>query len=218
MAVITISRELGSLGTYIARQTAHTLGCPLVDKGMIEKMLQVVKERQPIKVGGEELLQKWDINGGEMVYLYDRVIQAAARWGDQVMLGRGSFAILTRYPDVLNVRIQAPFELRVQRVLAKEHLSHQADVETLVRESDRVRSQFIQNWYGVQWEAASSFDLVIDTSKIPTDVAVSWLVEGFQVIKDFSEPDLITTRNIEVDEGIQQVVAELLDQQLELAH
>lgn len=214
MAVITISRELGSLGTYIARQTAQRLAIPLVDKVMIEKMLELVKSRQPVRVDGadEENWEKWDIADGEMVYLYDRVIQAAAKWGDAVMLGRGSFAVLARYPDVLNVRIQAPFELRVERVLSKEHLYHQEDVEILVRESDRVRSNFIRDWYGVEWEAANSFHLVVDTSRVPTDLAVTWLVDGFQAVKDTTEPDLISTHTIQVDEWIQLAVNEVLNE------
>ncbi len=214
MAVITISRELGSLGTYIARQTAQQLNIPLIDKNLIEKMLasarnQVIQNKSDVMYNQNI---QWDLVDGDMVYLYDRVIRAAARWGDSVMLGRGTFAILSRYPDVLNVRIQAPFELRVQRVLTKDQLSHPSDVDMLVRESDRVRSVFIHDWYGVDWEAAISFNLIIDTSKIPTDLAVMWLTQGFQTVKEMSEPDVISTRTIEVDTDIQEAINVVLDQ------
>jgi cytidylate kinase len=41
-----------------------------------------------------------------------------------------------------------------------------------VRESDKVRSAFIQSWYGIRWDQTDAFDLVIDTSKVQPDVAV----------------------------------------------
>ncbi len=47
MATITISRELGSLGTYIARETAHRLQIPLLDKIAIERLVLISQENPP---------------------------------------------------------------------------------------------------------------------------------------------------------------------------
>lgn len=212
MAVITISRELGSLGTYIARETAQSLACPLMDKHMIERMIDRVKSSVSISemMRADQDVVRWDLNGGEMVYLYDRVIQAAAHRGNLVMLGRGSFAVLARYADVLNVRIQAPFELRVRRVMESEHITQFRDVETTVRESDRVRSAFIYNWYGLQWENATLFNLTIDTGRIAPDMAVQWLVDVYRTFDEQSVADLPTTKDIVVDERIQAAVDQVL--------
>jgi cytidylate kinase len=212
MTVITISRELGSLGTYIARQTAQALACPLMDKLVIERMIDQVKAGVSIAemMRAEQDLVRWDLNGGEMVYLYDRVIQAAAHRGNLVMLGRGSFAVLARYADVLNVRIQAPFELRVRRVMESEHLTQSREVEVMVKESDRVRSSFIYNWYGLQWENATLFNLTIDTSRITTDLAVSWLSDAYHAMQEMPINDLPCTREIQVDERIQAAVDRVL--------
>ena len=213
MAVITISRELGSLGTYIARQTASVLACPLVDKTSIETILERIKNKPEIdeKIIDAAYLNKKDLPNGEMIYLYDRVIHACARWGDVVMLGRGSFAALAHFADALHVRIQAPFDLRVQRLLAEASFTSQDEVEALIRESDQVRSDFIMNWYRVQWEAATNYHLVIDTGKIPPDMAVSWLAEEFNVLKGNQYPDRMVTSGIEVVEPIQTVVDDILN-------
>lgn len=212
MPVITISRELGSLGTYIARETAQALACPLMDKHMIERMIERVKAGVSISemMRADQDVIRWDLNGGEMVYLYDRVIQAAAHRGNLVMLGRGSFAVLARYADVLNVRIQAPFELRVRRVMESEHITDSREVETVVRESDRVRSAFIYNWYGLQWENATLFNLTMDTGRIAPDMAVEWLVDVYRSFDVQVTPEMPTTREIVVDERIQVPVDQVL--------
>ena len=201
-----------SLGTYIARQTAQALACPLMDKLVIERMIDQVKAGVSIAemMRAEQDLVRWDLNGGEMVYLYDRVIQAAAHRGNLVMLGRGSFAVLARYVDVLNVRIQAPFELRVRRVMESEHLTEWREVEVMVKESDRVRSSFIYNWYGLQWENATLFNLTIDTSRITPDLAVTWLADAYQAMQEMPANDLPSTREIQVDERIQAAVDRVL--------
>lgn len=177
MAVITVSRELGSLGTYIARETAQRLQIPLLDKGIIERLLVIAKRFQTQHGDGHLTHYKvrWDMPGGEMIYLYDRVIQAAYRWGSSVMLGRGTFAVLKHSQDILHVRIQAPFALRVKRVMEKEHIADQAEVETLIKESDRVRAGFIRDWYGIEWDTATCFHLVLDTSLITPEQAIEWL-------------------------------------------
>jgi cytidylate kinase len=182
MAVITISRELGSLGSYIARDTAHRLQIPLLDKSVIERLLLVARRIQ-LAQGNKQFKEykiRWDVVDSDMIYLYDRVIQSASLWGNCVMLGRGTFAALQHKSDVLNVRIQAPYPLRVQRVMEKEHLTLQEDVEILIKESDRVRSLFIRDWYGRDWDAAASFHLVVDTSVIAPELAVDWIVEWYQ--------------------------------------
>jgi cytidylate kinase len=212
MAVITISRELGSLGTYIARQTAQKMGCPLADKVIIERILQRVKYLQPgLDPNREdEGRERWDMNSPDMTTRLDDVIQAIAVHRDVVMLGRGSFAILAHYADVLNVRIQAPFDLRVKRIMEKQHIICSEEVETLVKESDRVRSAFIESWYGVRWDSAALFDLVLDTGKIPVDTAVSWLGALFPILKSVHEPDIPTTNDIHPDGVLFQAVEQVL--------
>ncbi len=146
-----------------------------------------------------------------MIYLYDRVIQTAYRWGSSVMLGRGTFAALQHKPNVLNVRIQAPFELRVQRVMEKDHLGDQEDVETLVKESDRVRSVFIRDWYGKDWDAAASFHLVIDTSVVSPELAVDWISEWYdtQLIEQV-RPSLESSE-LEIESAIRSAIFTELD-------
>ncbi len=178
MSVITISRELGSEGSYIARKTAQKLGYRLVDKKVIEGILGqyglIHFDEEYESAPG--LWERFDAARERTIDMLNRVIRAVAHHGNVVILGRGSFAVLNGFADVLNVRIQAPLTLRVERVMKERAMLDQDQAEALVKESDKVRQAFIQSWYGLRWDAALSFDLVIDTGKVPRDMAVDWLV------------------------------------------
>jgi cytidylate kinase len=51
-------------------------------------------------------------------------MDALAHRGDTLILGRGGYASLSKYEDVLNVRLQAPFLVRVERVMARENIDN----------------------------------------------------------------------------------------------
>ena len=98
-----------------------------------------------------------------------------AQHGDVIILGRSGFAVLDGFIDVLNVRIQAPFSLRVKRVMERENITaYQA--EDIVRQGDQVRAAFVNSFYGLKLNNAGAFDLLIDTAKIPPEFAVDWIV------------------------------------------
>ncbi len=58
-----------------------------------------------------------------IVSMLNEILEALAKRGNVVILGRAGFAVLGEYADVLNVHIQAPFSERVQRVMAREGLT-----------------------------------------------------------------------------------------------
>lgn len=92
MSIITISRELGSEGSHIAEKVAQALGYHFADKKTMEDVL--------IQYGFAEFDKEYDAARGfwgrfdarttEMVNMLNRVIQAVARHGNAVILGRGS--------------------------------------------------------------------------------------------------------------------------------
>ncbi len=213
MAVITISRELGSGGTYISRQVAQALGYHLVEKDTLQKVLSQYGFAQ-FEAEYESAPSFWerlDSNRIQMIEMLNQVIVAVAQHGNAVILGRGSFAVLDNYRDVLNVRIQAPLPMRARRVRVEQKITEFARAEAVVKESDLVRSTFLQSWYGVRWDTAGMFDLVLDTSKVPCDLAVRWILEVHEIMDEMEAGDQPSTGAIKVDELLARAVAETLD-------
>jgi cytidylate kinase len=212
MSVITISRESGSEGRYIAETVAKTLGYHFADKKTIGKLLE--------QYGFIEFGEKYDAAIGfwgrydnqmtEMVSMLNQVSMALANHGNTVILGRGCFAVLQGYVDVLNIRIQAPFRLRVERILREQKEPNTQAAELSVQASDRARKGFVESFYGVRWDSSSPFDLVIDTGKIGRDAAVSWIVDAAKGIPSRITDQDRTARGISADSTLVAAVNEVL--------
>ncbi len=206
MGVITISREFGSGGSRIAAEVARELGYHLIDKKTIGRLLAAYGLIEFDREYDSELgfWASFDSQVKEMVSMLNRVTRALARHGNVVVLGRGAFAVLHGYIDVLNVRIQAPLESRLARVMAEMEIAERAKAEELLREGDRVRSSFVHTMYGMRWDASSAFDLVLDTSKIPAELAASWIAEALRRSK--TERKGTRTLDIEADTTLDETI------------
>jgi len=214
MPAITISREIGSQGDTIAEKTARRLGYQLVDKNTLEKVfLQygIVDFKETYDESG--FWARFDPHRTEMINMLNRVIMAVVQHGNVILLGRGGFATLKGYADVLNVRIQAPFALRVKRVMENQVFTSQLKAEEFVSESDRVRKEFVESVYAKQWGSVLAFDLVIDTGKISQEMAVEWLEEAVHRLNHIQPGEAPTIRSKEIDPVLRDSIAQVLDKQ-----
>ena len=214
MAVITVSREAGSGGTQIAQEVAQALGYHFADRN---DAIVVMKE-----FGFSRFEEELDFKGGlrpdfvrspqersekkAMVDMLPQISLALAYHGNMVMLGRGSYSVLGGRADVLNVRVQAPFGNRVDKFMKNRGIER-GEAEALVRDRDEVRAEFVRSWYGAKADDTSLFDLVIDTSKIPSEMAVRWMVEAARRLeKRKRSADERTTESIQVDPALMSAV------------
>ena len=219
MAVITISREISSGGSYIAKQVAGILHYHLVDKHTLQRIFSqygfVQFEEQYESVSS--FWQKLDANRSTMIALLNRTIGAVAKHGDVVILGRGGYAVLQDYADVLNVRIQAPMAFRVKTVMTEQKIFDAAKAEALVKENDRVRDTFLQSWYGLKWDVSTPFDLVVDTEKFPRDLVVRWILEAHKALIEGNFGKTPVTSSIEVDTILANAVREVMSEPVSTA-
>lgn len=212
MAAITISRQLGSEGTYIARKVAENLGYHCVDKSAIEEILSGygLVQFDTVYESVPGFWARFDKLTLETINLLNRTILALANQGQVIIVGRGSFAILAGFTDVLNVRIQAPLSVRAQRVMERENINNFDQARAIVTESDRVRSAFLESFYRLRWDEAGAFDLVIDTGKVSRDLAITWLVQACRTLQESQAEREPATSAIEVDPILAKAVATAL--------
>lgn len=214
MPAITISREIGSKGDTIAEQAANRLGYQLVDKNAIEKVFTqfgYIDFKETYEAAG--FWAQFDPRRAGMVSFLNRVVETMVYHGNVILLGRGGFALLKNYADVLNVRIQGPFHLRVERMMKNQFFGSQAKAEEFVHESDKVRREFVESIHAGQWDSASAFDLVIDTGKISTPLAVDWLVAAAHELERVRADSKMTTRSIQADPVLLDSVRQVLSVQ-----
>lgn len=215
MTVITISRELGSEGAAIAAQVANKLGYQFVAKHSLEKVLQQygLVQLDTLYNSTPGFWARLDDANLQLISMLNKVLLGIAQRGDTVILGRGGFAALSGYSDVLHVRIQAPFSLRVKRIQEREQLADIHAAEKLVAENDKARHTFIQAFYDVDDGTVNLFDLVLNTDVVSTEMATTWIAETAQGMEYSLFTDVLTTQEIKVD----SILAEAIEQVLELA-
>lgn len=167
MAVITVSRQLGSLGCDIADTVVQQLGYRKVWQGLIN---QASRQARTPEVA-LDLLDDLGLFGlrptpaVEKAYLeaVRDLIEEHARAGDVVIVGRGGQVVLRGWPGVLHVRIIAPLDVRVERLVQRQGISAKAALAQ-IRASDRRRKQFVERAYQVDWNDPALYDLVLNTA------------------------------------------------------
>jgi cytidylate kinase len=204
MSVVTISREYGSGGREVARKVADLLGYHLVDKAVMGKILASYglidfdadyKEESSVWASLDTSLKT-------MMGMLERIDLAVARHGHAVILGRGSYAALAGKPGVLNVRLCAPFDWRVERVMREQSIGDRSKAEIAVREGDKLRASFVSSVYGIRWNSIEHIDLAMNTSKIGLDRAAKWIDEAVRNIPADSSRAGLGTPDSVLDDAI----------------
>ncbi|MCU0487248.1 MAG: cytidylate kinase-like family protein [Anaerolineales bacterium] len=107
------------------------------------------------------------------------IILAGYKKGNVVIVGRGGMAALQDKPDVFHVRIQAPFEVRVKRLMQDEKLT-QEEAEKKMRERDLSDVEWIRRYFGLESHESSLFDIIINTAKYTPAQAADLILKAFE--------------------------------------
>lgn len=184
MDVVTISRQLGSLGFEIAQLLAERLGYRLVWREVINQAA--------IRAGAPEvalaMIDELNLLGiyppQEKCLAYieavEKVLRELADEGKVVIVGRGGQIVLHEDPRVLHVRVVAPLEVRVERISARKAVSPKAALAQ-IKASDRTRRLYFQKFYQMDWDEPTLYDLIINSERIPPDTAVEMICQALSL-------------------------------------
>jgi cytidylate kinase len=100
-----------------------------------------------------------------------RTIQAAARVGDVLIVGRAGNEALYGVASALNVLIIASDPVRVQRVMQAEGVNGFGALDR-IKNSDRHRRAYGRQFFGADWLDPRRYDLVLRTDDIDVEGAV----------------------------------------------
>jgi len=179
MSVITVSRQLGSLGTEIAWKLAAVLHYEFIDKEGIGKALASYGIPEPdLEKFDEKKPPLWDclqIQRRKFLHFIQGVIYDFARRGKVIIVGRGGQVLLRDLPGVMHLRIIAPFEVRIRR-LREQSGGDEKQATRILRRSDRDSAGFIRSFFDVDWDEPALYDLVINTQKLSVETAVKLIL------------------------------------------
>jgi cytidylate kinase len=186
--VITISRQLGSGGSYIGRLVAERLGFAYIDRQILQQAARELGVKEEEIEDREERLQSfWEklvpgfamaspypncmppllwFSDEELAALEHRLIAELVVKGPCVVIGRGAFHLLRDKAKLLSVMIHAPMEFRVERVMSTYKVQSKAEAVQMIERSDHDRCGCLRAFTGLDWFDARNYHLTIDTGKV----------------------------------------------------
>jgi cytidylate kinase len=197
MAILTISREYGSGGREIGKRVAARLGYRYADKELLFQDLEKGGPRwgraaRELDEVCPTVWERYDWEYRGYVALVESLILTYAAADKVVIIGRGGSFLLAGVPFCLRVRLLAPLEVRIGRIMERERQGREA-VERLISRVDGDRACFIKANYGAEWNEDRFFDMTLNTGTLTYDQVVDILVEAL------GEKDLQATPEARAD-------------------
>lgn len=191
--LVTISRQLGSGGRELANALGVRLHWPVYDRELVDEMVrqshasrqlvldidEAVASRTLLWLGAIVTQELFDYDDYRSLLL--QILASLSEKGAAIVLGRGANFAPRHHPR-LDVRIIAPLESRVERLVRCDGVSR-AQAMMAIRRSDERRREFTQRVYQGHWDDAGNYDLVINTGNLTTGEAAQ-LVED--ALRDLS--------------------------------
>lgn len=184
--MLTISHQYGSGGSQIARDLGDRLQWSVWDKEIVRKIATEYQFSEPeveakdervasfieklvdlLGLGGfasaYSILPPRGLDDAKLRYMTRTIVEAIAREGRAIIVGRGGNHILAKRPGTLHMFIFAPLEARIQRVIEMEKLTR-AEAERRIAGMDRIRADYVRTFYHADWRDPTQYHLTLDSS------------------------------------------------------
>lgn len=172
MAIITVSRQLASLGDEISERIAEKLGYKFVGKKQIEKRIMELgfPAAKLAKFDERRLGFLAGLTRGRdeyLNYLLTALLEAAAE-NNCVIVGRGSFIVLKDLENHVSCRFIADEKLRTERVQSELKCSRK-DAVKKIAESEALQKSFHKGFFNFDIHDPAMFDIQVNTALLDVD-------------------------------------------------
>jgi YjbE family integral membrane protein len=179
-AILTISREFGSGGREIGHAVARELGYEYIDR---ERILSDIRQHGvkweqwagQLDEHCPTVWEKYDWSFRGFASLVQFHLLEHAKKGSVVIMGRGGNFLLKGVPHALRIRVTAPLDARIERVVKREGVD-QDTAKWLCEKTDHERACFLHALYRGRWEDPAEYDRVFATSGESVDREVKAII------------------------------------------
>ena len=212
--VVTISRQAGCSAQRIAiklskiltgysymSETKTDAEWRWIDKKVFSKVVkEMIKEISAGNFNDEEDATKmllevsrafseetiYDISDDKLIKTLKGVICRLANQGRNIIVGRSAGVILKNIPNKLNIRLEAPAEWRINRIMQLKECS-QAKAAAYINKMDKKRDSFIEKIIGRKAEN-NDFDVIFNYAMLEDDQIVDAVINILRGKKIISGP------------------------------
>jgi cytidylate kinase len=169
--VLTLARELGAGERSFAAALSARLGFQTYDRELLEqeaaRLGVTAEELEQVDEHPASLMQRF--RPGSLQHRYfaalEQLMNELAARGNVILVGRGGSGFLRSFPGAFHVRLVAPMDVRVRRVMEHRWL-REAQALQLITQSDSQRSRFYHNYFGAGWASPLEYHLTVNTGRL----------------------------------------------------
>jgi len=188
--VITVSRERGSRGSYLAKMLAEKLNYQLVhreiidyivkDSGVRRRLIESLDEkiRSEIELWVEGLFKGKYLGKSDYSSHLMKSVLAIAQHGETVIVGRGANFILGLKKG-FHIRVVAPLEKRIENLIEYKHFNA-AEAKKEIERGDKERKEFIHTFFGKNIDDPTCYDLILNSANFQIEEALNLILKAFE--------------------------------------
>jgi cytidylate kinase len=183
MRILTISRQVGSLGDVIAALAARRLEMKLIGPEQIKERANTCDAEYSDACSlyeserGPGFFERLFFETPAYTSLFESLTYEFAAEGDVVIIGRGSQFVLQNIPGVVKVRVVADTPIRVSRIKERFGISHDEAVN-YVKKYDNSKRTLLQSVFEQDPTDLALFDMILNTSHFTADGATGVVCEA----------------------------------------
>lgn len=129
------------------------------------------------------------VSDSQAIAMVQGAMDAASKRGNVVIVGRGGQAILRGRPDVLHVRIEAPLEHRVQRLVMRDELTP-THAELEIEDHDRAARDYVRRYHDLEPHDPMHYHLLINTGLLDLETAAQVIALAAQQMRPVPQPEV----------------------------
>jgi cytidylate kinase len=180
MPLIAMTREMGSLGKDVAAGIAGRSQRKVVYHEIIEPIANKMRLRKShverFLEGKSGIWERLTTDRTSLsIFTADETFRFLRDGSTGVIRGWGAVHLLRNIPHVIRVRICAPLELRVQRMMQRLGTDNREAVESEIQLSEEAHTAITRRHFGVNWRDPENYDLVLSTERLSVDECVEEL-------------------------------------------
>jgi len=191
MPLVAMTREMGSLGKDVAAGLAERCGRKVVYQEMIEPLANKMRLRKShverFLEGKSGIWERLTTDKTSLsIFTADETFRFLRDGSTAVIRGWGAVHLLRNVPHVIRVRVCAPMETRVGRMMQRLGTDNRSTVESEIQLSEEAHSAITRRHFGVSWRDAEHYDMVLCTERLSVQECVEE-VEGVMKRPRFQE-------------------------------
>jgi cytidylate kinase len=191
MPMIAMTREMGSLGKDVAAGLAARSGRKVVYHEIIEPIANKMRLRKShverFLEGRSGIWERITTDRTALsIFTADETFRFLRDGTTGVIRGWGAVHLLRNVPHVIRLRICAPLETRIERMMERLSTDNRATVQSEIQLSEEAHSAITRRHFGVNWREPEHYDLVLSTERLSIDECVDE-IEAMLKKKAFQE-------------------------------